>query len=133
MSLIQVEVVYALPYQQVVLCQNVAPDSDVQDVITQSGILQQFPDLDLTVNMVGIFGRQVKLNSRLRSGDRIEIYRPLLADPKDIRRRRAEQAIEEGRADKVTGGRPNPGRAKVRAKENQEPQSEKQNLADSAE
>ena len=115
MSLIQVEVVYALPYKQVVLGLKVAPDCDVQQVVTQSGILQQFPEIDLAVNMVGIFGRQVKLDSTLRAGDRVEIYRPLLADPKDIRRRRAEQAKEEGRADKVTGGRPNPGRASVRA------------------
>ncbi|ART83514.1 RnfH family protein [Oceanisphaera profunda] len=115
MSLIQVEVVYALPYKQVVLSLKVAADCDVQQVIDQSGILQQFPEIDLDTNMVGVFGRQVKLDSHLRAGDRVEIYRPLLADPKDIRRRRAEQAKEEGRADKVTGGRPNPGRASVRA------------------
>ena len=115
MSLIQVEVVYALPHKQVVLSLKVAPDCDVQQVIAQSGILQQFPEIDLNINMVGVFGRQVKLESGLRAGDRIEIYRPLLADPKDIRRRRAEQAKEEGRADHVTGGRPNPGRASVRA------------------
>lgn len=115
MSLIQVEVVYALPYKQVVLSLQVAADCDVQQVIDQSGILQQFPEIDLDTNMVGVFGRQVKLDSQLRAGDRVEIYRPLLADPKDIRRRRAEQAKEEGRADKVTGGRPNPGRASVRA------------------
>lgn len=114
MSLIQVEVVYALPYKQVVLSLKVAADSDVQQVIDQSGILQQFPEINLDTNMVGVFGRQVKLDSQLRAGDRVEIYRPLLADPKDIRRRRAEQAKEEGRADKVTGGRPNPGRASVR-------------------
>lgn len=122
MSLIPVEVVYALPYKQVVLSLKVAPECDVQQIITQSGILQQFPEIDLTVNMVGVFGRQVKLDSQLRAGDRIEIYRPLLSDPKDIRRRRAEQAKEEGRADKVTGGRPNPGRADVRARANKDQQ-----------
>lgn len=115
MSLMQVEVVYALPYKQVVLSLKVAPDCDVQQVIMQSGILQQCPDIDLDINMVGVFGRQVKLDSQLRAGDRVEIYRALLSDPKDIRRRRAEQAKEEGRADHVTGGRPNPGRASVRA------------------
>lgn len=114
MSLIQVEVVYALPQRQTVLSLKVAQPCDVQQVIEQSGILQQFPDIDLTQNMVGVFGRQVKLDSHLREGDRVEIYRPLLADPKEIRRRRAEQAKEEGRADKVTGGRPNPGRATVK-------------------
>ena len=115
MSLIQVEVVYALPYKQVVISLKVAPEADVRQVITQSGILAQCPGIDLNSNMVGVFGRQVSLDSLLRAGDRVEIYRGLLADPKDIRRRRAEQAKEEGRADQVTGGRPNPGRASVRA------------------
>lgn len=110
MNLIQVEVVYALPHKQTVLSLRVSQEEQVQQVIEQSGILQQFPDIDLDCNMVGIFGRQVKLDQRLRNGDRIEIYRPLLADPKEIRRRRAEQAKEAGRADKVTGGRPDPNR-----------------------
>lgn len=108
MPLIQVEVVYALPQQQTVLSISVLAGTNVQQVIEQSGILQQYPEIDLASNMVGVFGRQVKLESCLLDGDRIEIYRALLADPKDIRRRRAEQAKEEGRADKVTGGRPNP-------------------------
>lgn len=118
MSLIQVEVVYALPYKQVVLTLKVAEEAQVGQIIEQSGILQQFPEIDLETNMVGVFGRQVKLESQLRAGDRIEIYRPLLADPKDIRRKRAEQAKEEGRADKVTGGRPNPGRASQQSTDN---------------
>lgn len=132
MSLIRVEVVYALPYKQIVLSLNVAPESDVQQVIVQSGILQQCPEINLDKQMVGVFGRQVKLDSRLRAGDRVEIYRPLLADPKDIRRRRAEQAKEEGRADKVTGGRPNPGRADVRAREQDDKQASPQMTPDSA-
>ncbi|MBU3823356.1 MAG: RnfH family protein [Candidatus Oceanisphaera merdipullorum] len=124
MSLIQVEVVYALPYKQVVLTQNIRPDCDVAKVIAQSGILQLYPEIDLNVNMVGVFGKQVKLGSHLRPGDRVEIYRPLLADPKDIRRRRAEQAKEEGRADKVTGGRPHSGRADVQVRKNQDQEGE---------
>ncbi len=114
-SLIQVEVVYALPNKQTVLSLKVPADNQVQQVIEQSGILQQYPEIDLGSNMVGIFGRQVKLNQVLRDGDRIEIYRPLLADPKEIRRRRAEQAKEEGRADKVTGGRPAENRTKQKS------------------
>ncbi|MGR7922038.1 RnfH family protein [Zobellella denitrificans] len=112
MNLIRVEVVYALPHQQTVLSMRVAAADTVRQVIEQSGILQQFPEIDLGSNMVGVFGRQVKLEQHLHDGDRIEIYRPLLADPKEIRRRRAEQAKEEGRADKVTGGRPDPKRTK---------------------
>ncbi|MFH7586038.1 RnfH family protein [Oceanimonas sp. AH20CE76] len=110
MNLIQVEVVYALPDKQTVLSLRVPPTATVQEIIEQSGILRQFPDIDLERNAVGIFSRQVRLEQSVNEGDRIEIYRPLLADPKEIRRRRAEQAKEEGRADKVTGGRPDPKR-----------------------
>ncbi|MDP5290813.1 RnfH family protein [Oceanimonas sp. CHS3-5] len=111
-NLIQVEVVYALPEKQTVLSLRAAPDACVREIIEQSGILRQFPDIDLEQNAVGIFSRQVKLDQQVHEGDRIEIYRPLLADPKEIRRRRAEQAKEEGRADKVTGGRPDPKRTR---------------------
>ncbi|WP_050899361.1 RnfH family protein [Oceanimonas sp. GK1] len=111
-NLIQVEVVYALPAKQTVLTLRVAPDACVREIIEQSGILRQFPEIDLEQNAVGIFSRQVKLDQTVFDGDRIEIYRPLLADPKEIRRRRAEQAKEEGRADKVTGGRPDPKRTR---------------------
>ena len=59
----------------------------------QSGILQQFTEIDLRENKVGIYSRPAKLTDQLKDGDRIEIYRPLLADPKEIRRKRAaEQA-----------------------------------------
>ncbi|MGO1247718.1 MAG: RnfH family protein [Oceanisphaera sp.] len=111
MNLIHIEVVYALPTKQTVLSLKVSDQEQVQAAIEQSGILPQFPEIDLATNMVGIFGRQVKLDHPLRDGDRIEIYRPLLADPKEIRRKRAEQAKAAGRADKVTGGRPDPNRA----------------------
>ncbi|WP_245879585.1 RnfH family protein [Zobellella endophytica] len=112
MNLIRVEVVYALPQQQTVLSLRVTPEQTVRQIIEQSGVLQQYPEIDLDSNMVGVFGRQVKLEQSVHDGDRIEIYRPLLADPKEIRRRRAEQAKEEGRADKVTGGRPDPKRTR---------------------
>ena len=74
--------------------------------LCQSGILQQYPDIDLGQQKVGVWSRPVKQDELVKEGDRIEIYRPLIADPKDLRRRRAEKAKEEGRADKVTGGRP---------------------------
>lgn len=105
-ELITVEVAYALPQRQSLLTVTVAPLSTVQQVIEQSGVLQQFPDIDLTAQKVGVWSRPVKLQDSVKAGDRIEIYRPLIADPKDLRRRRAEKAKEEGRADKVTGGRP---------------------------
>lgn len=102
---ITVEVAYALPERQSLLTLSVSRQATVQQVIEQSGILQQFNDIDLQVQKVGIWSRPVKLDDAVKAGDRIEIYRPLIADPKDLRRRRAEKAKEEGRADKVTGGR----------------------------
>ncbi len=103
---ITVEVAYALPERQSLLTVSVNKSATVQQIIEQSGILLQFADIDLNQQKVGIWSRPVKLTDTVKAGDRIEIYRPLIADPKDLRRRRAEKAKEEGRADKVTGGRP---------------------------
>ena len=111
-DLINCEVAYALPTQQAIVSVAVKPDATVEEVITASTILQQFPDIDLSKTKVGIWSRVVKLRESVSDGDRIEIYRPLIADPKEIRKRRAEKAKEEGRADKVTGGRVNPLKAK---------------------
>lgn len=90
--MIQVEVVYALPHEQRVLKLVVEQSATVEEIIRTSGILQMYPEIDLAVNKVGIFSRNVKLDAKVRDKDRIEIYRPLLADPKEIRRKRAEQA-----------------------------------------
>lgn len=102
---ITVEVAYALPDRQALLTLSVSSAASVEQIIQQSGILQQFPQIDLRAQKVGVWSRPVKLDDNVREGDRIEIYRPLIADPKDLRRRRAEKAKEEGRADKTTGGR----------------------------
>ncbi|AMG03912.1 RnfH family protein [Vibrio mimicus] len=91
-EMIQVEVVYALPHEQRVLKLVVEQSATVEEIIRTSGILQMYSEIDLAVNKVGIFSRNVKLNAKVRDKDRIEIYRPLLADPKEIRRKRAEQA-----------------------------------------
>lgn len=91
-EMIHVEVVYALPHEQRVLKLVVEQSATVEEIIRTSGILQMYPEIDLTVNKVGIFSRNVKLDVKVRDKDRIEIYRPLLADPKEIRRKRAEQA-----------------------------------------
>ncbi|KJG26981.1 RnfH family protein [Photobacterium angustum] len=90
--LIHVEVVYALPNMQRVLKLAVVADTPIQEIIEQSGILAMYPDIDLKKNKVGIYSRNVKLDGTAREGDRIEIYRPLVADPREIRRKRAEQA-----------------------------------------
>ena len=89
---IQIEVVYALPMRQTTLTLKINTGSSVEDAIRESGILARHPEIDLAVNKVGLFGRTVALSARLERPTRIEIYRPLLADPKEIRRQRAEKA-----------------------------------------
>jgi putative ubiquitin-RnfH superfamily antitoxin RatB of RatAB toxin-antitoxin module len=85
---LHVEVVYALPDRQVLLALDVEPGTTVCEAIEQSGITQHFPALTAGGGL-GIFGKRVKRDAVLKDGDRIEIYRPLVADPKDTRRRRA--------------------------------------------
>ena len=88
---IPVEVVYALPDRQVILALQVLADANIVDVIEQSGLLEQFPEIDLGKNKVGVFGKLGKLTDTLHAGDRVEIYRPLIADPKEVRKQRAAQ------------------------------------------
>jgi hypothetical protein len=102
---IQIEVAYATPERQQIIPLRVPAGTVVADAIDRSQIKQYFPEIDLTEQKVGIWSKAVKLDHELRDGDRIEIYRPLIADPKAVRRRRADQAKDEGRADPVTGGR----------------------------
>lgn len=109
---LHIEVVYGVPNKQELLSVVVPENTTVEQAIVESGILSLFPDIDLSVNKVGVWNRTVKLSEVLRDTDRIEIYRPLIADPKEVRKRRAEKAKEEGRADKVTGGRVNPQRGR---------------------
>jgi putative ubiquitin-RnfH superfamily antitoxin RatB of RatAB toxin-antitoxin module len=105
---IQVEVVYGLAHKQKLLSIPTITGATVEEVIIESGILALFDEIDLTENKVGIWNKVVKLSQLVEDLDRIEIYRPLLADPKEVRKRRAEKAKLEGRADKTTGGRVNP-------------------------
>ncbi|MBU2898397.1 RnfH family protein [Vibrio hepatarius] len=98
-EMIHVEVVYALPHEQRVYTLVVNQSMTVEDIIRQSGVLEQYPEVDLSVNKVGVFSRNTKLNATVRDKDRIEIYRPLLADPKEIRRKRAEQAKQASNSD----------------------------------
>lgn len=88
---IPVEVAYTLSDRQIVLALDVVADATVADVITQSGILEQFSEIDLEKNKVGVFGKLGKLTDTLHAGDRVEIYRPLIADPKKVRKQRAAQ------------------------------------------
>lgn len=83
----QVGVAYSEPTQQIWLNIEVPDDASVRVVIEKSGILKIFPQIDLDTQKVGIFGKLVKLDAAVRSGDRIEIYRPIVCDPLTVPRR----------------------------------------------
>jgi len=85
----QVEVAYARPDRQILLPVEVAEGATVGEAIRASGILAKCPEIDLAAATVGIFSKPCTLDRRLRPGDRVEIYRPLVADPKEARRSRA--------------------------------------------
>lgn len=85
----KIEVAYARLDTQLIIELQVAEGATVEQVIGQSGILQKFPEIDLSLNKVGIFGRHVGLQQAVFAGDRIEIYRRLVADPKLSRRQKA--------------------------------------------
>ena len=87
-----VEVAYALPHQQLIIPVQIAPGATADVAIQASGILAKFPEIDLNVNQVGVFGKLAKLDTPLRHLDRVEIYRALIADPKEVRKQRAEEA-----------------------------------------
>ena len=97
---INVELVYALPHEQTLLKFTVPAGTKVAEAVQLSGILKKYPEIDPAKNRMGIFGKLTKPDAELRELDRIEIYRPLLADPKEVRRKRAE----EGKVMKKGGG-----------------------------
>ena len=88
---INVEVAYALPEKQVILPVNVELGTTIGGAIVQSGIMMEFPELDIEKSDVGIFGKVATMTTVLADGDRVEIYRPLIADPKEVRRKRAAE------------------------------------------
>ncbi len=92
----RVEVVYATPSCQEVIEIAARPGSTIEQVIRESGLLERFPEIDLARNRVGVFGEIASLRDPVHDGDRVEIYRPLLADPKEARRRRAERRAKPG-------------------------------------
>lgn len=101
MEKINVELAYALPEEQVLLSLEVEQGTTVEQLVGISGILDQFPDIEIgKKNKLGIFGKIAKGSTELREKDRVEIYRPLIADPKEVRRRRAA----EGKRMKKGGG-----------------------------
>lgn len=92
LKLMRIEVCYASPVEQCLLSVEVAENTTVSDAIQASGILTRFPELILEQLVVGIFSKKCALDTVLKEGDRVEIYRPLTIDPKVARRLRAEKA-----------------------------------------
>jgi len=94
---IQVEIAYALRERQALVAVEVEEGATIEEAIQRSGILEEFPEIDLQRAKVGIFGRPAALDERMRDGDRVEIYRPLIADPKEVRRRKAGRSTPRSR------------------------------------
>jgi uncharacterized protein len=97
---IKVEVCYALPDAQAVVALELDAGASVLQAIRASGLLARYPEINFDVNKIGVFAKLVHLDTELRDRDRVEIYRPLIADPKEVRRQRAA----EGKAMKKGGG-----------------------------
>lgn len=90
-EMLTIEVIYALPTKQHLASLQLPAGSTVRQAIEASGLLQKYPEIDLAKNKVGIFAKLSKLDATLRDHDRVEIYRPLLADPKEVRKQRAAE------------------------------------------
>ena len=94
--MLKVEIIYALPDEQNVISLTVAEGTTIEQAIHISGILSTHPEIDVTKNTIGIYSQRQKLDYQLQDKDRIEIYRELIADPKEVRRKRAQKQREEG-------------------------------------
>lgn len=94
---IEIEVVFALLQVQTMVALKVPPGTTVRQAIIQSDIAAKYPEIDPDLAIAGIFGRRVRGSTLLHAHDRVEIYRPLIADPKQARRRRASQAVKAKR------------------------------------
>jgi uncharacterized protein len=97
---IQVEVTYAKPDRQDIISLKLPEGSTIQQAIEASGLLQRNPEIELAKAKVGIYGKLSRMDTVVRERDRVEIYRPLIADPKEVRKQRAA----EGKVMKKGGG-----------------------------
>ncbi len=97
---IQIEVAYARPERQDVIRLTLPAGSTIVQAIEASGLPQRYPEIDLAKTKVGVFGKLSRMDTVLRERDRVEIYRPLIADPKEVRKQRAA----EGKVMKKGGG-----------------------------
>ena len=92
-----VEIAYATPQKQLILELEVSAGSNAREIVKQSGIEKHFDEIDLDNCDIGVFGKAVADDYQPGDGDRIEIYRPLIADPKEVRRQRAAQGLRTGK------------------------------------
>jgi hypothetical protein len=99
-DLINVEVVYPLPHKQEIFAVTLPVGATVLQAVEASGVLEKHPEIEITKNKLGVFARLVKPDAPLRDRDRVEIYRALIADPKEVRKQRAA----EGKAMKKGAG-----------------------------
>ena len=102
----KIEVVYALPDRHELMNLDLPEDSTVMQAVEASGLLQKYPDIEPGGrNKLGVFAKLVKADTLLRERDRVEIYRPLIADPKEVRRQKAAEGkvMRRGAAELNTG------------------------------
>lgn len=97
---IQLEITYAKPDRQEIISLKLPEGSTIQQAIEASGLLQRHPEIDIAKAKVGIYGKLSRMDTVVRERDRVEIYRPLIADPKEVRKQRAA----EGKVMKKGGG-----------------------------
>ncbi|MDS4042129.1 MAG: RnfH family protein [Candidatus Competibacter sp.] len=88
---IRVEVAYARPEEQTIISVEIPEGATLEQAIVKSRIQERFPEIQIQIAKVGVFGKLGKLSTTLRAGDRVEIYRPLIADPKEVRKKRAAE------------------------------------------
>ena len=105
-TMLKVQLCYALPDDSFIADLSLPEGATLEQAVRESGVLQRYPSIDLGTQKLGIFGKVKPAETVLRHGDRVEIYRPLQADPKETRRRRAKH---RELAQKDTGSRPAPG------------------------
>ncbi len=97
-AIVRVQVCHALPAETFVVDLELPAGSTLLQAVQASGVLQRYPQVDLGTQRLGIFGKLRPADTVLRDGDRVEIYRPLQADPKETRRRRAKHRAANGPA-----------------------------------
>jgi uncharacterized protein len=95
--LLEIEVAWATPDEEVIIALRLPRGATALNAIERSGILQRVPAIDLTKNKIGVFGKLVAPDYVLHQYDRVEIYRPLIADPKEIRRLRASKPVQKSK------------------------------------